>query len=153
MGLCTASLLSAGYGASGTSLPPGTGLPVLGANGPRYVVISRHFYNVALKKNVNDVGTEYTIQMTKTLRPNELSQITLGVANLVIPPNSVGHAVQVCIFTFVFCFIRKITMFVRLFCGTGCTGRMGEVTVSYVGFHMHGHGIAARVRVYRDGKG
>merc|ERR1712000_110189 len=133
MGLCTASLLSAGYGASGTSLPPGTGLPVLGTNGARYVVISRHFYNVALKKNVNDVGTEYTIQMTKTLRPKELSQITLGVSNLVIPPNSVGHAVQA-------------------YCGTGCTGRMGEVTVSYVGFHMHGHGIAARVRVYRDGQ-
>jgi hypothetical protein len=132
MAYCSQSLLTSGYGREGTSLPPGTGLPVLGANNARYVVISRHFYNVALKKGVIDVGTKYTISFTKSLRAKELSQITLGITEFAVPPHTVGHVVQ-------------------SYCGTGCTQRMGDVTVSHVSFHMHGFGMAARVRVYRAG--
>lgn len=98
-------------------------------------MISKHFYNPSGKAAVQDTGTKYTIQVTKMLRPNELSTVVLGTTQFTVPPKST----------------RKT---IRAICDGKCTERLGAstgVTATTVSFHMHGHGAAVRLRVVRGG--
>merc|ERR1712224_333299 len=106
-------------------MPSDVGIPI-GQKTRSYVVMSRHFYNPTRKTGVVDKGTGYKVAYMPASNRNDLTQITLGTTQFVVPPMSLEYTFS-------------------SHCSPSCTRRLGPVQVTNVAFHMHGHGKRSRV--------
>jgi hypothetical protein len=129
MGACQEVMF---YG--GGTLPEDQGIAI-GKSAVQYVIISRHYYNVAQLSGVKDTGRKYEIQYTAQLRKRSIQKLMLRINPgwLRVPPATMHHTV-------------------RSMCAPVCTRRIGTAEVLAVGFHMHGAGRSISFRVVRDGK-
>lgn len=129
---CNTGLISGGYGA-GVSLPTDVGIAI-GSGAVEFVIISRHFYNPGNLQGVVDVGTKFSLWYTSELRPNEIGVLSLAQLNITIPAGSTRHDVLALL-------------------PSNCTQTFPPtgITVTAVGVHMHESGLAAAVRVIRNG--
>jgi len=134
MGYCRDMLLSGGYSGDGQSMPPNTGFLVNSEN--RYVLISRHFYNIQMKPNVVDSGTGYRIWYTPNLRANSMGRLSIIQGHLDVPVGATDFDVVG-------------------YCPSKCTRELWPqegITVTRVSFHMHSAGRRQYLQVIRDGK-
>lgn len=120
------------YSAKGEILDSDSGIAV-GASNTIHVMMSQHFYNPRRKAGVTDRNCQYRISIIENLRPNNFLMFLMTTTHIKVPAQTLDFNCP--------------TM-----CPAECTQRLvGTTEIRNVGFHLHGAGKAAKLRLVRDG--